>query len=206
MSAASQAGQPRVRMEAEARKDLIKATAREVFADTGYAASGLAEIAKRAGVDKRLIYYYYPDGRSELFTAVMADVTAELTAVIHTAVSAPVNTARRIERLVTALVGFFEEQPDAFSLLFRDPFGVREHEIVHEAVVVQAELAREFSRLFATSGVPTLTLVAVTSGTVSYVMKVIEMAVGGEIDRETALDASMTCILGVLTQIGMQNS
>jgi len=72
--------------------------------------------------------------------------------------------------------------------------------------VVQAELAREFSRLFATSGVPTLTLVAVTSGTVSYVMKVIEMAVGGEIDRETALDASMTCILGVLTQIGMQNS
>jgi AcrR family transcriptional regulator len=192
-------------MDAQVRKDLIRASAREVFAETGYAASGLAEIAKRAGVDKRLVYYYYPEGRSELFTAVMGEVMAELTAVIHAAVSAPVNTARRIERLVTALVGFFEEQPDAFSLLFRDPFGVREHEIVHEAVVIQAELAREFSRLFATSGVPTLTLVAVTSGTVGYVMKVIEMAVVGEIDHETALDACMTCILGVLTQIGVQN-
>lgn len=203
MSDASEATQPRVRMAPQARKELLRATAREVFAERGYAASGLAEIAERAGVNKRLLYYYYPEGRSELFTAVLAEVTGELTAVIHEAVASPVNTARRIERLVEALVSFFEQQPDAFSLLFRDPFGVREPDIVQQAVVVQAEMAREFARLFAASGVPTATLVAITSGTVSYVMKVIEMAVHGEIDREATLDACMTCILGVMTQIGM---
>ncbi len=190
-------------MEPQARKELLLATAREVFAEKGYAASGLAEIAERAGVNKRLLYYYYPDGRSELFTAVMGELTTELTATIHTAVSSPVNTARRIDRLVAALVDFFEAQPDAFNLLFRDPFGVREDDIVAQAMIVQSELAREFTKLFATSGAPTHTLLAIASGTVSYVFKVIELSVAGEIDHEATLDACMTCILGVMSQIGM---
>lgn len=199
----SDASPARVRMDPEARKDLLRQSARAVFADKGYAASGLAEIADRAGVNKRLLYYYYPDGRPELFNAVVADVMAELMTVIQAAVAAPVNTARRIERLVEALVGFFEEQPDAFNLLFRDPFGVREEEVVHEAVAIQTRLAQEFARLFATSGIHTLTLVAVTSGTLAYVLKVIEMEVAGEIDRDATIDACMTCVLGVMTQIGM---
>ncbi len=196
--------EPRVRMDPKARKELLLATAREVFAEKGYAASGLAEIAERAGVNKRLLYYYFPEGRSELFTAVMGEVMVELTTAIHKAVSGPVNTARRIERLVKTLIDFFEQQPDAFNILFRDPFGVREQEIVLEAVGVQVELAKEFSTLLAPSGIPTSTLLAVAFGTVSYVMKVIEMEVGGEIGPDDALDACMTCILGVMTQIGMQ--
>ena len=205
-SEAVEPAEPRVRMDPKARKELLPATAREVFAEKGYAASGLAEIAEKAGVNKRLLYYYFPEGRSELFTAVMGDVMAELTTAIHKAVSGPVNTARRIERLVKTLIDFFERQPDAFNILFRDPFGVREQEIVLEAVGVQVELAREFSTLLAPSGIPTSTLLAVAFGTVSYVMKVIEMEVGGEITPDDALDACMTCILGVMTQIGMQQN
>ena len=205
-NAMGEATQPRVRMEPRARRDLLRGTAREVFADRGYAASGLAEIAERAGVDKRLLYYYYPDGRSGLFTAVVAEVTAELTDVIHVAVSPPANTTRRVERLVEALIGFFEDQPDAFSLLFRDPFGVRDHKIVLAAVQTQIELAKGFSKLFAASGVQTPTLQAVTSGTVSFVVQVIEMTVRQEIDREAAVDACMTCVLGVMTQMGVRKA
>jgi AcrR family transcriptional regulator len=205
-SEAVEPAEPRVRMDPKARKELLLATAREVFAEKGYAASGLAEIAERPRVNKRLLYYYFPEGRSELFTAVMGGVMAELTAAIHKAVSGPVNTARRIERLVKTLIDFFEQQPDAFNILFRDPFGVREQEIVLEAVGVQVELAKEFSTLLAPSGIPTSTLLAVAFGTVSYVMKVIEMEVGGEISADDALDACMTCILGVMTQIGMQQT
>ena len=40
------------------------------------------------------------------------------------------------------------------------------------------------------------------SGTLAYVLKVIEMAVSGELDRETTVDACMTCILGVMSQLG----
>jgi len=197
------AGEPRVRMDPQARKELLLGAAREVFAEKGYAASGLAEIAERAHVNKRLLYYYYPDGRAELFTAVLRDLLAELTGVIRSAVSGPVNTARRIERLVQALIGFFEAQPDAFDILFRDPYGVREPEIVLEAVGVQVAVAKEITTLLAPSGVPTNTLLAIANGTVAYVVKVIEMTVAGEIDSEDALDACMTCMLGVMAQIGM---
>lgn len=200
--AASEPAKTRTRLDPETRKELLRAEARAVFAEHGYAASGLAEVADRAGVNKRLVYYYYPGGRSELYIAVMADLTAELGARVQAAVSAPVNTARRVERLVDALVGYFEEHPDAFNLLFRDPFGVREPDVVQQAVVVQAELARELAKLLSQAGVPPLTLLGVTSGTLAYVLKVIEMAVGGELDRETAVDACLTCILGVLSQMG----
>jgi AcrR family transcriptional regulator len=199
----SEASEPRVRMDPQARKELLLGTAREVFAEKGYAASGLAEIAERASVNKRLLYYYYPDGRAELFTAVMRDLQAELLAVIRTAVSGPVNTARRIEHLVTALIGFFEDQPDAFDILLRDPFGVREPDIVLEGLGVHVALAKELSTLLAPSGIPTNTLLAVAYGTVAYVMKVIEMKVSGEISSDDALDACMTCMLGIMSQVGM---
>lgn len=202
----SGASEPRIRMDPQARKDLLLGTAREVFAEKGYAASGLAEIAERASVNKRLLYYYYPDGRAELFTAVMRDLQAELLIVIRTAVSGPVNTARRIERLVKALIQFFEDQPDAFDILFRDPFGVREPDIVLEAVGVQVALAKEFTTLLAPSGIPTNTLLAVAYGTVAYVMKVIEMKVSGEINADDALDACMTSMLGIMSQVGMTTS
>ena len=198
------AGPTRTRMAPEARKDLLKATAREVFAERGYASSGLAEIADRAGVNKRLLYYYFPDGRSELFGVVMAELTADLTDVMRGALAGPYNTAKRIERLVGALIEFFTDQPDAFDLLFRDPFGVREPEILGEAVKIQADLAREFSVAFASSGLPTETLLAVAFGTLAYVMRVIELRVRGDVDDDAALDACMTCVLGVMSQIGMR--
>ncbi|MCU1354638.1 MAG: regulatory protein TetR [Acidimicrobiales bacterium] len=200
----TEANAPRVRMDPQVRKALLRATARQVFADRGYAASGLAEIADRAGVNKRLCYYYYPKGRPQLFTEVMGELTAELIGVIHAAVSAPVNTARRIERLVKALLHYFGSHPEAFALLFRDPYGVREPEILSEAAAVQAELVREFSKLYASVGVPAERLVASTSGTVAYVMRIVELAVGGEIDREAAVDACMTCVLGVMGELGRE--
>ncbi len=198
----NEATQARTRLNPEARKELLRAEARSVFAERGYAASGLAEIAERAGVNKRLLYYYFPDGRPQLFCAVMADLTVELMDAVRAAVSAPVNTARRVERLVDALVTYFEQQPDAFNLLFRDPFGVREADVVQAAVVVQSELARELAKLFAHAGVAPMTMVGVTSGTLAYVLKVIELQVNGELDRDSTVDACLTCILGVMSQLG----
>lgn len=195
--------QPRVRLDPETRKALLRAEARQVFATHGYAASGLAEIAERAGVNKRLVYYYYPGGRPELFLAVLGDLTAELTGIVSSAVASPVNVAKRTERLVEGLVQYFEVNPDAFNLLFRDPFGVREDDVISGAVVVQAELSRELARLFATTGAPPETLIGITAGALAYILRVIEMQVAGELDRETTIDSCVTCILGLLAQLGV---
>ena len=40
-------------------------------------------------------------------------------------------------------------------------------------------------------------------GSVAYVVRVIEMEVSGQIAADDALDACMTSLLGVMTQVGM---
>ena len=50
----------RVRKNPDTRRAEIVATARQVFAATGYAESGLAEIASAASVSKGLLYHYFP--------------------------------------------------------------------------------------------------------------------------------------------------
>lgn len=197
-----EASERRTRLAPETRKELLRQEARRVFAEHGYASSGLAEVAERAGVNKRLVYYYFPNGRPELYIEILTELRAELLEVVERAVSAPVNTARRVERLVEAMIGFFEAQPDAFGLLFRDPFGVREEAVLREAVVVQSELARAFARLLAHGGVPADTVLGLTSGTLAFVIRVIELEVTGELDHDVAVDACLTCILGVLSQLG----
>jgi AcrR family transcriptional regulator len=187
MATSEAAGPARVRMERAARKALLLGAAREVFAARGYAASGLAEIADRAGVDKRLLYYYFPDGRPELFAAVTHELTDELLATIRAAVVAPVGPTRKVERLVAALLAFFEAEPDAFNILFRDPFGVRDEAVVRDAAGLQVDLAKELSSLLAPSGLPTGTLLAVTLGSVAYVIRVIEMAVAGQVAVDDAV-------------------
>jgi AcrR family transcriptional regulator len=47
-------------------KQRIMAAAAAVFAERGYDGARMDEIAKRASVNKALIYYYYPKGKEEL--------------------------------------------------------------------------------------------------------------------------------------------
>jgi AcrR family transcriptional regulator len=61
---------PRWRRRKDARPGEIAAAAREVFADHGFAAAKLDEIARLAGVAKGSIYLYFPT-KEELFRAVV---------------------------------------------------------------------------------------------------------------------------------------
>ena len=74
---------------------------------------------------------------------------------------------------------------------------------MRDAAGLQVDLAKELSSLLAPSGMPTDTLLAVAVGSVSYVIRVIEMAVAGQIDVDDAIDACMTCLLGIMTRVGM---
>lgn len=67
--------QPRWQRRAEERPSEICAAALEVFAEKGFAAAKLDEIAKRAGVSKGTLYLYFSD-KEELFRAVVRDTVA----------------------------------------------------------------------------------------------------------------------------------
>ena len=67
--------QPRWQRRAEDRPREICGAALEVFAEKGFAAARLEEIAKRAGVSKGTLYLYFKD-KEELFRAVVRDTVA----------------------------------------------------------------------------------------------------------------------------------
>ena len=64
--------QPRWQRRAEDRPREICAAALDVFAEKGFAAAKLDEIAKRAGVSKGTLYLYFKD-KEQLFRAVVRD-------------------------------------------------------------------------------------------------------------------------------------
>ena len=65
-------GQPKFQRRAEERPREICAAALRVFAEKGFAAARLDEIAKRAGVSKGTLYLYFKD-KEQLFRAVVRD-------------------------------------------------------------------------------------------------------------------------------------
>ena len=67
--------QPRWQRRAEDRPREICAAALAVFAEKGFAAAKLDEIAKRAGVSKGTLYLYFKD-KEELFRAVVRDTVS----------------------------------------------------------------------------------------------------------------------------------
>lgn len=66
---------PRWQRRAEERPREICAAALDVFAEKGFAAAKLDEIARRAGVSKGTLYLYFKD-KDELFRAVVRDTIA----------------------------------------------------------------------------------------------------------------------------------
>ena len=67
--------QPKWQRRAEDRPREICGAALEVFAEKGFAAAKLDEIAKRAGVSKGTLYLYFKD-KEDLFRAVVRDTVA----------------------------------------------------------------------------------------------------------------------------------
>lgn len=67
-----QAGSPKWRRRSEARPGEIVQAALEVFAEKGFAAAKLDEIAKRAGISKGALYLYF-ETKEDIFRAVVRE-------------------------------------------------------------------------------------------------------------------------------------
>ena len=70
-----QTGSPRWRRRAEARPGEIVQAALEVFAEKGFAAAKLDEIAARAGISKGALYLYF-ETKEDIFRAVVREAVA----------------------------------------------------------------------------------------------------------------------------------
>ena len=97
--------QAKFQRRAEERPREICAAALQVFAEKGFAAAKLDEIARRAGVSKGTLYLYFKD-KEDLFRAVIRDTVAPNIAAIRETVEA---TDLPFAQIVRALLPRFAE-------------------------------------------------------------------------------------------------
>jgi AcrR family transcriptional regulator len=75
--------------QAEGTRQLLIATARELFTERGFAATSIEEIIQRAGVAKGALYHHF-SGKNDLFRAVYDAVQADVVAgVVAAALAEP---------------------------------------------------------------------------------------------------------------------
>ena len=101
------------------RREQLLGIARAVFAERGYEATSIEEIAERAGVTRPVVYEHF--GGKEGIHAVVVD--REVTR-LSELIAEPLREARSnrhaAEWAATAFLTFIEEESDGFRILIRD--------------------------------------------------------------------------------------
>jgi AcrR family transcriptional regulator len=111
--------------KASRRTDILSA-AKHVFAERGYHATTIADIARQAGLSYGSIYWYY-ESKEALFHELMSLEAAALRAHINEAVRATpgeAGAAAPLEAAVRATLEFYEADRPLVKLLLQDAFAL----------------------------------------------------------------------------------
>ena len=176
-----------MRMRPDDRRAEILDAARRLLLESGYASVGLAEIAAAGEVSRPSVYRYFPDGRTDVFVAVVEALGEELRDRLRYAGQVPFSPARRLEQVLAALFAFFDETPEAYRLLFRDVWAVGDAGAEQASQAVRALLAAELAALLVDGGVADADDVTVASNAIlGAALATIELTVAGVVDAERA--------------------
>ena len=122
------AARPRTRRGAsETRAELLDA-AEVVFAERGYAAARLEDVADRVGIRRASIVYHFRD-KPELYAATLAHVVGDLREALHATLTGPGSAAERIERTVLTWAEYVGRRPSIAKLLLREVADARPERI-----------------------------------------------------------------------------
>jgi AcrR family transcriptional regulator len=94
----------------------IAAAAREEFAKRGFAGARVDQIARRAGVNKQLLFYYYHSKRG-LFQAVLAQAAGELEGALAVLILPEGGPLERLRVVLQAQFEFLIRHPQLVVLL-----------------------------------------------------------------------------------------
>ena len=148
-AASEQERTPRVRMTGTQRREQLIEVGRTLFAERGYEAASVEEIAGRANVSKPVVYEHF-GGKEGLYAVIVDREMSTLLGRITS--SLELNRSRiRVERVALALLTYIEERTDGFRILVRDSPASAEDgkysSLLNEAVGrVGHMLAGDFSR------------------------------------------------------------
>jgi AcrR family transcriptional regulator len=108
----------RVRMTSAERREQLIAISRGLFAQKGYEATSVEEIAARAEVSKPVVYEHF-GGKEGLYAVVVDREVRSLLDTVTTALTAG-RTHELVEQAALALLDYIESSSDGFRILVRD--------------------------------------------------------------------------------------
>ena len=111
-------GRPRVRMTGRERREQLVTVGRSLFAEKGFEATSIEEIAARAGVSKPVVYEHF-GGKEGLYAVVVDREVRRLLDRLTQALSAGA-PHDLVEQAALALLTYIEEETDGFRILARD--------------------------------------------------------------------------------------
>jgi len=128
------AGRDRVRMSGQERREQLLNVGRTLFAEKGFEAVSVEEIAARAGVSKPVVYEHF-GGKEGLYAVLVDREMTYLLAAISDALSDEdgtdvdhVTARTLLERAGMALFDYIDRYPDGFRILVRDAPVLRDPE------------------------------------------------------------------------------
>jgi AcrR family transcriptional regulator len=114
----------RVRMSGQERREQLLDVGRRLFAEKGFEAVSVEEIAAKAGVSKPVVYEHF-GGKEGLYAVVVDREMTYLLVAVTDALddpdgAEPMNARTLLERAGMALFDYIDRYPDGFRILVRD--------------------------------------------------------------------------------------
>jgi AcrR family transcriptional regulator len=107
-----------VRMTGQQRRAQLIEVGRSVFAEKGFEAASIEEIASRAQVSKPIVYEHF-NGKEGLYAVVVDREVRELVDRITTSLQGD-HPRALVHQAAVAFLTYIEEEPDGFRILVRD--------------------------------------------------------------------------------------
>ncbi|MDX6584122.1 MAG: hypothetical protein QOI10_3306 [Solirubrobacterales bacterium] len=116
---------------------MIERVATEVFAERGYGAATIDEIARRSGVSAPVVYDHF-DSKADLHARLLARHLGEMREVWRRNLAGDSPPEVRIPQALDAWFAYVEAHPYAWRMIFRDTTGEPEVQAVHREIQAQS--------------------------------------------------------------------
>lgn len=135
-------------MTENTKQRILEAAAHE-FASKGFDGARVDEIARSAGVNKALIYYYYKN-KEELLTILFLETRDAVVALMKSGIMQNIDYRKpeEVKRMITAFLDVLEERQDVIRVMImetakRAPINKLVFEILAEIMTIMFSIAEE---------------------------------------------------------------